>query len=71
MLDAEPSVPASLDAVNRARSAEFRTSIEGMENPYGDGTAAPKIVSVLRDVPLVEELLIKRPHAIEGLAAWR
>ena len=31
-----------------------------MVNPYGDGTAAQRIVRVLAETPLGEELLIKR-----------
>jgi UDP-N-acetylglucosamine 2-epimerase len=31
-----------------------------MQNPYGDGTASEKIVSVLTSVPLGEELLVKK-----------
>jgi len=63
VIDAEPTVDAILDAVRRASSSEFRASLEGMENPYGDGSAAPQIVSVLRSVPLGEELLVKRTRA--------
>jgi hypothetical protein len=36
-----------------------------MENPYGDGHAAERIVSVLTSVPLGEELLVKRAPAVE------
>jgi UDP-N-acetylglucosamine 2-epimerase len=31
-----------------------------MENPYGDGHASERIVSVLASVPLGEDLLIKK-----------
>jgi len=31
-----------------------------MTNPYGDGEASQKIVSVLTSVPLGEQLLIKK-----------
>jgi UDP-N-acetylglucosamine 2-epimerase (non-hydrolysing)/GDP/UDP-N,N'-diacetylbacillosamine 2-epimerase (hydrolysing) len=48
-----------------AISQEFRRSLRGMENPYGDGHAAERIVSVLTSVPLGEELLIKRAPAVE------
>lgn len=60
VLDAQPAVASILDQVRTARSEEFRRSLEGMENPYGDGQAAGRIVAVLASVPLGEELLIKR-----------
>jgi UDP-N-acetylglucosamine 2-epimerase len=37
-----------------------------MENPYGDGHAAERIVSVLTSATLGEELLIKRAPAVES-----
>jgi UDP-hydrolysing UDP-N-acetyl-D-glucosamine 2-epimerase len=60
VLDAEPNVAGILDRIGMARSEGFRRSLEGMENPYGDGQAAGKIVAVLASVPLGEDLLIKR-----------
>ena len=59
VIDAEANANAILEAVQRARREDFRTSLAGMENIYGDGNAAPRIVSVLRSVPLGEELLVK------------
>ena len=50
------------DAVRLARSSEFRASLRGINNPYGDGFASEKIVRVLTTVPLTRELLMKR-HA--------
>ncbi len=60
VLHAEPTVASILDRVSTARSEGFRQSLKGMENPYGDGRAAERIVAVLASVPLGEELLIKR-----------
>jgi UDP-N-acetylglucosamine 2-epimerase (non-hydrolysing)/GDP/UDP-N,N'-diacetylbacillosamine 2-epimerase (hydrolysing) len=60
VLDAEATKESILDRIAIARSAEFRRSLAGMENPYGDGHAAERIVEVLASVPLDEELLIKR-----------
>jgi UDP-hydrolysing UDP-N-acetyl-D-glucosamine 2-epimerase len=59
VLDADATAESILDRIERATSAGFRRSLEGIENPYGDGRAAERIVSVLASVPL-EELLIKR-----------
>jgi len=60
VLSAEPTVASILDRVSIARSQEFRRSLEGMENLYGDGRASERIVEVLAAVPLGEDLLIKR-----------
>jgi UDP-N-acetylglucosamine 2-epimerase (non-hydrolysing)/GDP/UDP-N,N'-diacetylbacillosamine 2-epimerase (hydrolysing) len=65
VLDADASAPSILDRVGAAISQEFRRSLRGMENPYGDGHAAERIVSVLTSVPLGEQLLIKRAPTLE------
>ncbi len=66
VLDAEPIVDSILDRIRIARSETFRRSLQRMENPYGDGRAAGRIVAVLASVPLGEELLIKRAHPLKG-----
>ncbi len=60
ILDADATVDSILEKVAIAESGAFRQSLEGMTNPYGDGHAAEKIVSVLTSVPLGQELLVKR-----------
>jgi UDP-N-acetylglucosamine 2-epimerase (non-hydrolysing)/GDP/UDP-N,N'-diacetylbacillosamine 2-epimerase (hydrolysing) len=60
ILDAEPETDAIVAAVERARSDEFRRSLEGMVNPYGDGTAARRIVETLASTELGDRLLIKK-----------
>ncbi len=60
VIDVVPEAEAFLNGVKKAWSAEFRESLRGMVNPYGDGTAAKKIVEVLTTVPLNQELLIKK-----------
>src|ERR1700677_3582396 len=50
-------------ALGQALSPAFRQSLEGMTNPYGDGTAARTIARVLSSVAL-EGLLIKRPAPV-------
>jgi len=62
IIDAAADVPAILEAIRTAKGAEFRNSLRGMTNPYGDGCAAETIVHVLTTVPLSQELLMKR-HA--------
>lgn len=60
ILDAAPNQADILAKVAHARSQSFRRSLDGMLNPYGDGHASEKIVSVLTSVPLGEKLLIKK-----------
>jgi UDP-hydrolysing UDP-N-acetyl-D-glucosamine 2-epimerase len=61
------------NAVRQAVSPEFRSSLAGLENPYGCGRAAEIIVQVLKDQELNERLLVKRfhdaPHAPHTAAA--
>lgn len=60
VLDAEPEAAEIREKIAQARSEGFRRSLEGMENPYGDGHATEKIVEVLTTVPLTQDLLIKK-----------
>jgi UDP-N-acetylglucosamine 2-epimerase (non-hydrolysing)/GDP/UDP-N,N'-diacetylbacillosamine 2-epimerase (hydrolysing) len=62
VIDAPARPDAILAAIRRARSAEFRSGLEGMTNPYGEGHAAETIAQVLAGVPLGSALLMKR-HA--------
>ena len=66
VLDAEPTAASILDRIRTARSTEFRRSLQGMENLYGDGRASERIVALLASVPLGEELLTKRARALEA-----
>jgi UDP-N-acetylglucosamine 2-epimerase (non-hydrolysing)/GDP/UDP-N,N'-diacetylbacillosamine 2-epimerase (hydrolysing) len=50
-------------AIARATSREFRATLAGLVNPYGDGKAVGRIVSRLREVPLDDRLLRKRVPA--------
>ena len=63
VLDAEANASSILEKIAIARSEAFRSSLAGMENPYGDGHAAERIVRVLTEAPLGDRLLIK--HACE------
>ena len=60
VIDVAAEAGAIGSAIERALSTSFRKSLTGMMNPYGDGTAAKVIASVLGKVPL-EGLLIKQP----------
>jgi len=60
IIDVAPEAAAILAAMEQALRPEFRASLRGMANPYGDGTAAVTIARVLTTVAL-DGLLIKQP----------
>ncbi|MGO9776663.1 MAG: UDP-N-acetylglucosamine 2-epimerase [Terracidiphilus sp.] len=67
VIDAPAETAAILSAIVQALSPEFRESLRGMVNPYGDGNAAAAIARVLTTVPL-DGLLIKQPQPLHGEA---
>ncbi len=76
VIDCEPQSDAILTAIKRAVSPDFRVSLKGLVNPYGDGHAAERIVGVLRKVPLDGDLVKKSfydlPHVRDdGELRWR
>ncbi len=48
------------EAIGQAVSPAFRSSLDGLQNPYGTGNAAAAIVARLRDVPIDSTLVSKR-----------
>jgi UDP-hydrolysing UDP-N-acetyl-D-glucosamine 2-epimerase len=60
VVDAPAASEEIEQAIARALCPAFRASLEGMENPYGDGRAAERIADVLAGVPLGDALLVKR-----------
>ena len=60
VLDAEPRVESIVNATRKAQTPEFKKSLEGMSNPYGDGHASERIVQVLTNAPPSRVLLLKR-----------
>jgi UDP-hydrolysing UDP-N-acetyl-D-glucosamine 2-epimerase len=65
IIDALPQAAAIRSAIELALSANFRTGLTGMVNPYGEGTAATTIAQVLATVSL-DNLLIKQPSPLPG-----
>ena len=60
VLDVPASPTAIRATIARAMSRAFREGIQALDNPYGDGHAAEKIVKLLTTIPLGEKLLFKR-----------
>jgi UDP-hydrolysing UDP-N-acetyl-D-glucosamine 2-epimerase len=62
VLDAPADRDAIRAVVARAVSPEFRASIAGVVNPYGDAGASARIVHILRETPSDRRLLAKSFH---------
>lgn len=62
VLDAECTRDAIRGNLNIALSASFREKLTGLVNLYGDGSAAPKIVEIIKSVPLNAGVLKKQFH---------
>lgn len=63
IIDVGADERAILSGIRRALDGKFRESLRGMENPYGDGTAAKTIACVLAEAS-VERLLVKQPAPV-------
>lgn len=59
VIDTPEDLDEISNAILRALSTEFADSLEGLANPFGDGHAADRVVTVLRDQPL-GDLAFKR-----------
>lgn len=60
VIDVEPSREDILRGIEAAQATAFRARARAAANPYGDGHAAPRIVDVLRAVPVDARLVQKR-----------
>jgi len=60
IIDVGNSEPEIAKGIVRAVSPEFRESIAKLGNPYGDGKAAERIVSLLKSTETSETLLLKK-----------
>uniref|UniRef100_A0A7C2JWS8 UDP-N-acetylglucosamine 2-epimerase (Hydrolyzing) n=1 Tax=Schlesneria paludicola TaxID=360056 RepID=A0A7C2JWS8_9PLAN len=69
VLDCECHRDEILHAIQRAASPEFRASLSGLVNPYGDGHAAERIVDVLASARLDDGVILKRFHDLPRLRA--
>jgi UDP-hydrolysing UDP-N-acetyl-D-glucosamine 2-epimerase len=58
----DPDAEQIAAAVRRGLEPRFRAGLRGLANPYGDGTAAPRIIETLKTVSLGPRLVRKRFH---------
>jgi len=54
-----------INSIYKALSPEFRNSLKGMKNPYGEGNASEKIVKILKTISLGEGLTKKTFYEIQ------
>lgn len=59
VLNAAFKVQACVDAIEHAISPEFRTSLADCNNPYGDGHSAERILDILQNLVVDDQLLVK------------
>jgi UDP-hydrolysing UDP-N-acetyl-D-glucosamine 2-epimerase len=57
-----------LQALQCALNPQFRTSLHGIQNPYGSGVASERIVETLRRVRLDNKLIVKRFYDVRGIS---
>lgn len=69
VIDCGDSVVEIRAALEQALSVEFRNRCGDVQNLYGDGYAADRIVRVLKTVEICERLLIKSFHDMPATAA--
>ena len=60
VIDVPADANAIYDAIEHVRTPAFQRVLAQVENPYGDGHAAERIVQVITSTPLDQRLLVKR-----------
>ena len=65
VIDVDTRCDEIINAIQRAISPKFRSTLENLTNPYGDGRASERIVQILRDTPTGPKLITKRFHEIK------
>jgi UDP-N-acetylglucosamine 2-epimerase (non-hydrolysing)/GDP/UDP-N,N'-diacetylbacillosamine 2-epimerase (hydrolysing) len=48
-------------AIRTALSPQFKSSLDGLQNPYGDGHSAEKIADIITNIGVTDALLAKAP----------
>ena len=65
VIDVDYERTSVLEGLQRALDPQFRARLRGILNPYGSGGASEKIVEVLKQVHLDDELVMKCFHDLE------
>lgn len=59
VINCDHSVDQIVQAILKALSSKFKSSLANLKNPYGDGKSSERIVAILKSIPINEKLLIK------------
>lgn len=68
VVDSSADATSIQKAIGRVLLEDFRRSLAGMANPYGEGNAAEKITQVLATLPSTDRLLMKKHFYPQSLA---
>jgi UDP-hydrolysing UDP-N-acetyl-D-glucosamine 2-epimerase len=49
-----------INSINSAIDIDFKKSLRGMKNPYGDGKSSLRIINILKSITIDENLLMKK-----------
>ncbi len=60
IIDTNSGCESILNAINQALSSDFKQSLAGITNPYGNGFAAEKIHEVLSQLDINDDLIFKQ-----------
>ena len=60
VIDVGYDAKAILETIQHALEPDFRASLAGLKNPYGDGRAVERIIVALKEVPLDHRIFKKR-----------
>ncbi len=60
VINATFEVASCIEAIHKALSLSFRTSLAEISNPYGDGKSSERILNILRNTKIDDKLLIKK-----------
>lgn len=69
VIQAEVQAQAIAAAIRQALEPAFRTALSGLQNPYGDGRAAERIVAALKATAGDARLLLKQFQDLPGESA--
>lgn len=59
VINCDHQTSAILESIKKALSPEFKASLRNLKNPYGDGKSSERILNVLKNVQINEQLLFK------------
>ena len=59
MINCGHDVDEIISCINIGMSENFKSKIKGMKNPYGDGKSSKRIVKILKEIDIDDELLTK------------